>query len=201
MCRESDNWLTAHFMHISVTRLTPHLHEHIKQWTFTCTHQVHVNVQWPKCLTCAWRVRQLAHSCTHQSLGSLPNYRTHQTVGSLHIYMHASNVQWHVCLTCGCKRVEDQTIGSLHIFMHIGHWDHCPIIEHIRQSDNCTFTCTHQTCSDTCVWRVHINVQRVRQIAQYTFSCSHRPLGSLPIYMNTSDIQITARLHAHIRCM
>ena len=67
-------------MHISVIRLTPNLHEHIEQsdqCTFTCTHQVHVNVQWHKCLTCASKARQLTNctfSCTHRSLGSLPNY-------------------------------------------------------------------------------------------------------------------------------
>ena len=116
MCIESYAWLTQHFMHISVTRLTPHLHEHIgqsDQCTFICTHQVHVNVQWPVCLTCACK-------CP----GS-------QTIGSLHIFMHTSataqlhehirqsvhctftckhqvhvNVQRPECVTCACKWAE-----------------------------------------------------------------------------------------------
>ena len=151
---------------------------------------------------------------------------------------------------------------TAHFHAHIGHWSHCAINEHIRQSDNCTFTCTHQLhvkCSDTCVWRVHVNVQRVihlahsifhahfshmahspftgthwtvtsvhvymhtsgackraatkcvwrvhvnvqrvRQLAHCPFSCTHRSLGPLPIYMNAPDSRITARLQAHIRCM
>ena len=215
--------------------------------------RVHVNVQ---------RVRQLAHctfSCTHRWLGSLHNYRTHQTVGSQHVYMHV-DVQWPVCLTCACKCAESQTIGTLHISMHtlvilcslpnymntldsrftahlqahircmkmcsdpsdwrvhinvqrvrqlltahfhahIGHWSHCPINEHIRQSDNCTFTCTHQLlvkCSDTCVWRVHVNVQRVIHLAHCIFHAhfshmahspftgTHWTVTSVHVYMHTS---------------
>ena len=233
-------------MHISVTRLTPHLHEHIKQsdqWTFTCTHQVHVNVQWPKCLMCAWRVRQLAHytfSCTHQSLGSLPNYRTHQTIGSLHIYMHgdtcvlrvdvnvqrirqlahcifsctsvigitaqlsntsdsritdiymhASNVQWHVCLTCAYKCAESQTNCSVHIFVctpAIGITAH--LHEHIRHSNHCTFTCTHQ---------VHVSVQWPECLTCACKCEESKTIGSLHIFMLTSVNGLTAPLHEHIR--
>ena len=147
MCRESDNWLTAHFdahighwahcpiiehirqsdlharkravtrvsdvcmesqtigslhilMHTLVIAPTAILHEHIRQsvhFTFTSTHQVHVNVQWP---------------------------------------------EW---LTCACKCAESHTIGSLHIFMHrsiIG--PTAQLHERIRQSDHCTFTSIHQ---------------------------------------------------------
>ena len=83
MCIELYARLTPHFMHISVTRITPHLHEHIgqsDQCTFVCTHQVHVNVQWPVCLTCACKCpgsQTLAHCtflCTHRSLCPLRNY-------------------------------------------------------------------------------------------------------------------------------
>ena len=131
MCIESCAWLTPQFMHISVTRLTPHLHEHIGQsdhCTFACTHQVHVNVKWPVCLTCACK-------CAES-----------QTIVSLHIFMHTlvivptaqldehirqsvhctftsthqvhENVQWPEWLTCAYKCAESKIIGSLHIFMH-----------------------------------------------------------------------------------
>ena len=131
MCRESYTLLTAYFMHISVTLVTPHLQEHIgqsDQCTFICTHQVHVNVQRPVCLTCACKCAGF------------------QTIGSLHIFMHTSvigptahlherirqsdhctftsthqvhvNVQRPECVTCACKCAESQTIGSQHIFMH-----------------------------------------------------------------------------------
>ena len=208
-----------------------HFHAHIGHWshcpviehirqsdncTFTSTHQLHVNVQWPMCLMCACK-------CAES-----------QTNGSVHIFMHTSaiwltaklhehirqsdhctftsthqvhvNVQWPVCLTCACKYAECQTIGSLHIFKNtsiIGltaqlHW-------HIRQSDQCTFTCTRQVLVNmrwpVCVTRVHVNVKRVRKFAHYTFSCKYRSLGSLPNYINTSDSRITARLHAHIKCL
>ena len=204
MWRESDNWLTTHF------------HVHIGHWPhypITWTHQtvgslhvymhahkVYVNVQWPVCLMCSCKCAEsqlTAHFHAHISHWTyrpiIEHIRQsdHCTFTCTH-QVHV-NVQWPECLTCACKCVVSQTLGSLHIFMHIVH---CPIIEHIRQSDNFTFTCTHQTCSDTCVWRVHVNVQRVRQIAQYTFSCTLRPLGSLPNYMNTSDSRITARIHA-----
>ena len=130
-CAESYTWLTAYFMHISVTLLTPHLQEHIgqsHQCTFICTHQVHVSVQRPVCLTCACKCA----GC--------------QTIGSLHIFMHTSvirptaylherirqsdhctatsthqvhvNVQRPECVTCACKCAESQTIGSQNIFMH-----------------------------------------------------------------------------------
>ena len=131
MCIESYAWLTPHFMHIYVTRLTPHLYEHIGQsdrCTFICTHQVHVNVQRPVCLTCACK-------CAES-----------QTIGSLHIFMHIlvivptaqlhehirqsvhrpftsthqlhENVQIPEWLTCAYKCAESKTIGSLHIFVH-----------------------------------------------------------------------------------
>ena len=41
------------------------------------------------------------------------------------------------------KTAVSQTLGSLHIFMHT--WFTAQLHEHIRQSDHCTFTCTHQT--------------------------------------------------------
>ena len=146
MCRESYTCLTAHFMDISVTRLTPHIHEHIgqsDQCTFTCTHQVHVNVQWPECLTCACK-------CAER-----------QTIGALHIFMHTSvtgptvqlhehigqsdhctftcthqvhvNVQWPECMTSACKCAESQTIGALHIFIRTSVIRPCAQLhEHIR---------------------------------------------------------------------
>ena len=151
-------------MHISVTGPTVQLHEHIGQsdhCTFTCTHQVHVNVQRHVCLTCACK-------CAES-----------EKIGWLHIFMHTSvigltaqlhehirrsdhctfkcthqvhvNVQRHVCLTCACKCAESEKIGWLHIFMHtsvIGLT--AQLHEHIRRSDHRTFTCTHQ---------VHVNVQ------------------------------------------
>ena len=160
MCRESYTWLTAYFMHISVTWLTPHLQEHIgqsHQCTFICTHQVHVNVQRP------------------------------------------------VCLTCACKCAGCQTIGSLHIFMHTSViWPTANLHERIRQSDHCTFTSTHQ---------VHVNVQRPEcvtcackcaeshTLGSLHISCTFQSHGSLPIYRNTLDSHISARLYVHIRCM
>ena len=141
------------FMHTSVIGLTSQLHEHIRQsnhCTFTCTRQVLVNVQWPACLTCACKCAQLAHcifSCTHRSLGSLPNY----------------------------KNTSDNRITA-RLHAHIRHmW---------TSSD------------DPSVWRVHVNAQWVRQLTYCTFLCTHRSLGSLPNYMNTSDSRITERLHA-----
>ena len=215
-CAESQTIGSLHIsMHISVTRLTPHLYEHIGQsdhCTFACTHQVNVNVKWPVCLTCACK------------------YAESQTIGSLHIFIHTLvivptailhehirqsvhftftcthqvhvKVQWPEWLTCACKCAESHTIGSLHIFMHtsiIG--PTAQLHERIRQSDHCTFTCTHQLhvkCSDPSIWRVHVNVQWVRHLAHSWIFQSH---GSLPIYMNTSDSRISARLHAHIKCM
>ena len=164
MCRELGNWLTAHFYaHIGHWAHCPVI-EHIRQsnnCTFTCTHQLHVNVQWRVCLMCACK-------CTES-----------QTNGSVHIFMHTSaigltvylhehigqsnhctftcthqvhvNVQWPVCLTCACKCAESKTIGSLHIFTHILVTRLTPHLhEHIGQSDQCMFTCTHQ---------VYVNVQ------------------------------------------
>ena len=164
MCRMSDNWLTVHFhAYMSHWALCPII-EHIRQsdqCTFTCTHQVHVNVQWPEYLTCA-------NKCA-----------VSHTLGSLHIYMHISvtrltphlhehigeehqftftcthqehvNVLQPVCLTCACKCAESHTIGSLYIFMRtsvIGPTGQ--LHERIRQSDHCTYTSIHQ---------VHENVQ------------------------------------------
>ena len=141
MCRESYTWLTAYFMHISVTWLTPHLQEHIgqsHQWTCICTHQVHVNVQRP------------------------------------------------VCLTCACKCAGRQIIGPLHIFMHtsvIGPTAH--LHERIRQSDNYTFTSTHQ---------VHVNVQWPEWLTCACKCAESQTIGSLHIFMHTSFIGLTAQL-------
>ena len=143
------------------TWLTPHLHEHIGQsdkCTFTCTHQVHVNVQWPVCACkCAesQKIRWL-HTFMHTSVIGLTaqlhehiRESNHCTVRWTH-QVHVS-VQWPVCLTCTCICAENKTIGSLHIFMHISVTRLTPHLhEHIGQSDKCTFTCTHQ---------VHVNVQ------------------------------------------
>ena len=75
-CEESQKILLLHnFMHISVTGPTVQLHEHIGQsdhCTFTCTHQVHVNVQRHVCLTCACK-------CAES-----------EKIGWLHIFMHTS---------------------------------------------------------------------------------------------------------------
>ena len=132
ICAESQT--IGSLMHISVTRLTPHLYEHIGQsdhCTFACTHQVHVNVKWPVCLTCAWK-------CAES-----------QTIGSLHFFMHTlvivptaqlhehirqsvhftftsthqvnENVQWPEWLTCAYKYAESKTIA------------------------HCTFSCTHRS--------------------------------------------------------
>ena len=160
---------------------------------------VHVNVK---------RVRQLAHctfSCKHRWLGSLHNYRTHQTVESQHVYMHV-NVQWPVCLTCACKCAESQTIGSLHISMHTSVSRLTPhLYEHIRQSDHWTFACTHQvhvnvkwpvclTCACKCAESQTID-------SLHIFMHTLVILCPLPNYMNTSDSRFTAHLQAHIRCM
>ena len=215
MCRESDKWLSTHF----------HAHiGHLAHCKITWTHQtvgslhvylVHVNGQRPVCLTC---------SC---------KYAESQTIGLLHIFMHTSvigltaqlhehirqsdhctftcthqvhvNVQWPVCLTCASKCAESLTIGSLHIFMHtsvIGLT--AQLYEHIRKSDHCTFTCTHQ---------VHVKVQwpeyltcackcaESHTLVSLHNSCTFPSHGSPPIYMSTLDSRISARSHAHIRCM
>ena len=139
MCRESYTWLTAYFMSISVTWLTPHLQEHngqSYQCTFICTHQVHVNVQQP------------------------------------------------VCLMCACKCAGCQTIG--HIFMHtsvIGPTAH--LYERIRQSDNCTFTSTHQ---------VHVNVQQPECVTCACKCAESQTIGSQHIFMHTSVIGLTSQL-------
>ena len=118
---------------------------------FTCTHQVHVHVQLPECLTCACK-------CA-----------VSEALGSLHIFMHTSdtgltaqlhkhvgqsdqctftNVQLHACLMYACKCAVSQTF---HILMHTSVTGlTVQLHEHIGQSDQSTFTCTHQ---------VHVNVQ------------------------------------------
>ena len=118
-------------MHIWVTRLTPHIHEHIgqsDQCTFTYTHQVHVNMQWAVWLTCSCKcaesqkIRSL-HTFMHISdMGPTAQLQEHirqsdhRTFTSTH-QVHV-NEQWTEWLTCACKCAESQTIGSLHIFMH-----------------------------------------------------------------------------------
>ena len=144
-------------MHTSVIGLTAQLHEHIRQSdhrTFTCTHEVQVNVQWPECLTCAYICAEsytlcsLHISCTFPSHGSLP------------IYMNI---------------LDSRISARLHA--------------HIR------------CMRDPSVWRVHVNVQWIRQLTNCTFSCTHQSLGALPNYMNTSGCRITARLYAHTKCL
>ena len=201
MCIESNAWLTPHFMHISVARLTPHLHEHIgqsDQCTFICTHQVHVNVQWPVCLTCACKCAESQLICSlHIFMHTLVIVLTAQLHEHIRQSVHFTftstrvNVQWPEWLTCACK---------------------CAV-----QLAHCTFSCTHRslgrlpyyinasdsritarlqayircmkTYSDPSVWRVHVNVQRVRQLAHCTFSCTHRSLGSLPNYRTHQTVR------------
>ena len=146
-CEESQKILSLHiFMHISVTGPTVQLHEHIGQsdhCTFTCTHQVHVNVQ------------------------------------------------RHVCLTCACKCAESEKIGWLHIFTDtsvIGLT--AQLHEHIRQSDHCTFTCTHQ---------VHVNVQWPECMTSACKCAGSNTIGALHIFMHTSVIRPCAQLHEHVR--
>ena len=115
------------------------------------------------------------------------------------------NVQWPVCLTCACRCEESQKIRPVHIFMDISVTG--SLSNYMNTSDSQITARLHAhircmyTCSDTCVWRVHVIVKRVRTFAHYTFSCTHRSLGSLPNYVNPSDSRISSRLHAHIRCM
>ena len=241
-------------MHISVTWLTPHLQEHIgqsHQCTFICTHEVHVNVQRPVCLTCACkcagcqtigslhifmhtsvirptaylheRIRQSDHctaTSTHQVHVNVqrPECVTcackcaeTQTIGSQHIFMHTSligltaqlsntsdsriymhvNVQWPECLTCACKCAESQTIGSLHIFIHALVIVPTAILhEHIRQSVHFTFTRKHQ---------VHVNVQWPEWLTCACKCAESHTIGSLNIFMHTSIIGPTAQLHECIR--
>ena len=147
-----------------ITWLTAQLHENVgqsDQCTFTCTHQVHLNMQLPACQTCACKC------AVCQTIGSLPIFM-HTSVTRLTTQLHEHvgqsdqctftcshqvhvNVQFPACLTCACKCAVSQTIGSLHIFMHtsiIGLT--AQLHEHIRQSNHCTFTCTHQ---------VHFNIE------------------------------------------
>ena len=154
-CAESKTIGSLHIlMHTSVIGLTAQLHQHIREsdhCTFTFTHQVLVNVQWPEYLTCA------------------------------------------------CKCAVSQTLGSMHISMHISVTRLTPHIhEHIGQSDQCTFTYTHQVHE----WPVWLTCSCKRaKFAHYTLSCTYRTWGPLPNYKNTSDSRITARLQAHIRSM
>ena len=94
MCRESDNIGSLHFfMHTLVIVPTAQLHEHIRQsvhCTFTSTHQVHVNVQRPECVTCACK-------CAER-----------QTIGSQHIFMHTSVI----VLTAQLSNISDSLITA-----------------------------------------------------------------------------------------
>ena len=203
MCRETDNWRTAHFhTHIGHWVQCPitRTHQTAEHCTFTSKHQVHVNVNLPECLTCACKCAE-----------SL-------TIGSLHIFMHTSvigltaklhthirqsdnctftcthqvhvNKQWTVCLTCACKCAESQTIGSLHIFMHtsvIGLT--AQLHKHIRQSNHSTFTCTRQVLVNV-LWPVCL-----------TCACNceeSQKIRSLHIFMHTSVTGLTAQLREPI---
>ena len=151
-------------MHTSVTRLTTQLHEHIgqsDQCTFTCTYQVHVNVQSPECLTCecycaVCQTIRFLHIFMHTSVTRLTS-QLHEHIGQSDQCTFTCTHQVHVnvqspeCLTCECYCAVCQTIRFLHIFMHTSVTRlTSQLHEHIGQSDQCTFTCTHQ---------VHVNVQ------------------------------------------
>ena len=109
-CEESHKIRSLHIlMHTSVIGLTAQFHEYIRQsdhCTFTCTHQVHVNVQWTECLTSPCKCAESDNWLTaqfHAHIGHLANCPitwTHRTVGSLHIYMHTSGA---------CKRAVTRT--------------------------------------------------------------------------------------------
>ena len=119
------------FMHISVIRLTTKLHEHMRlsdHCTFTCTYQVHVNVQRPECLT-------FSYKCA-----------VSQIICSLHIFIHI-------------------TVTRLTAQLH----------QHIRQSDHCTFTCTHQE---------HVNVQRPECLTCACKCAVGKIFDSLHIFMH-----------------
>ena len=160
---------------------------------------VHVNVQ---------RVRQFAHCTFHPHIGHwsqcpiIEHIRQSDHCTYTCTRQVLVNVQWPVCLTCACKCEDSQKIRSLHIFMHTSvtgltaQLHDSRISARLHAHIRCMWT-----CSDSCVWRVHLNVQWVRQLTNCTFSCTPRSLCSLPNYMNTSYSRITARLHAHIRCM
>ena len=148
---------------------------------------VQVNVHWVRQLT------NCTFSCTHRSLESLPNYM-HTSGACKSAVTRESEV-------CMCMCIESYAWLTPHL-MHISVTRLTPHLhEHIGQSDQCTFICTHQVHVNVQWRRVHVNVQGVRQLAHCTFSCTHRSLGPLPIYMNASDSRITAHLQGHIRCM
>ena len=148
-------------MHISITRLTAKLHEDIRQsdhCMFTCTHQVHVKVQLPECMTCACKcaVSQIIdslHIFMHISITRL-TAKLHEDIRQSDHCMFTCTHQVHVkvqlpeCMTCACKCAVSHIIDSLHIFMHIPLT--AQLHDNIRQSDHSTFTCTHQ---------MHVNVQ------------------------------------------
>ena len=212
-CRESDKWFSTHFLahighwahypftwtHQTVESL--HVYMHLMFCMFTCTLQVHVNVQWPVCLTCALKC---AESKTIDKVQIFMNTSVNGLTAQLHEHIRQSdhctftcthqvdvNVQWPECLTCACKCAESQTIRSVHIFMHtsaIGLT--AQLHEHIRQSDHCTFTCTHQ---------VHVNVQWPECLTGACKCAESQTIGSLHIFMHTSVIGLTAQLHEHIR--
>ena len=127
---------------------------------------------------------------------------THWTVGSVHVYITHQvyvDVQWHKCLA------GSQTNGSVHIFMHTSAIRLTPQLrEHIRESNYCTFTCTHQG---------HVNVQWPVCLTCVCKCAECKTIGSLHIFMqisvivltaqllNTSDGRTTARLYAHVKCL
>ena len=115
-------------------------------------------------------------------------------VRSLHVYIHTSCACKRAVtrvsdvLTCACKCAVSQTLGSLHILMHTSVTRlTAQLVEHIRQSDYCTFTCTHSNMLQpeclTCACKCAVS----------------QTLGSLHIFMHISVTRLTAQLQEHIR--
>ena len=119
----------------------------------------------------------------------MPNYTNTSDSGSLHVYMHTSGA-YKRAVTRGsdacmymCRELDNWLTAHFHA--HIGHWARCPvsrITARLHAHIKCMYMCSHP-----CVWRVHVNVQRVRKLANCTLSSTHLSLGSLKNYMNTSD--------------
>ena len=212
MCRESDNWLThAQFSH---TAHSPFIWTHRTVWSLhVCMHTssackrevTHVS---DVCMEMCRESDNWLTALFHAHIGHLcplPNYmNTSDSRFTAHLQAHIRCMKmcsdpsdWRVHINV--QRVRQ--FLTAHFHAHIGHWSHCPINEHIRQSDNCTFTCTHQLhvkCNDTCVWRVHVNVQRVIHLAHCIFHAhfshmanspftgTHWTVTSVDVYMHTS---------------
>ena len=151
-------------MHTSVIVLTAQIHEHIEQsdhCTFTCTHQVHVNMQWSKCLTYAWesqKIRSL-HTFLHTSVIGL--------TAQLHEHIRQSNHR-------------DPCVWRVHVNVRVRHLAHHAHFSHTAHSP---LTWTHRTVESVHVAHFHAHIG---QLAHCPLAWTHQTVGSPHVYMHTS---------------